>query len=354
MTWTAMTIPDDPADLPGWLESRLVGPDLGRLATELRAVHPPAPAPVTLDAVLGRTADAVLRSGLTGVPRAALQALLRNPDLLLELQERVLTEGGPYWSDLPIPDDFGRALDRGLDRLRREVAAEPAAARQPRRGPVRRILPYAITSLATAAAVLVGVATGLSGRLDAERAAAETARATLTRERDEARAAAAAPGWGWQRADAFPAAAPRADYLTQLADRAEEWFKTRPETPAALARRLGEFRQGCTALQFAAHAPLPEADRAWLRERCRVWSKRFDELVARVEETSDVTDTRAAAGACCRGRCWRWSSPAGSAPGRGSPAASHPSSRGTSRPRPRPRPCPTRPPHASPPAARET
>ena len=44
----AMTIPDDPADLPGWLESRLVGPDLGRLATELRAVHPPAPAPVPL------------------------------------------------------------------------------------------------------------------------------------------------------------------------------------------------------------------------------------------------------------------------------------------------------------------
>jgi hypothetical protein len=31
-----------------------------------------------------------------------------------------------------------------------------------------------------------------------------------------------------------------------------------------------------------------------------VWSKRFDELVARVEETSDVTDTRAAADATVR------------------------------------------------------
>ncbi len=318
MTWAAMTIPDDPADLPGWLESQLVGPDLGRLATELRAVHPPrSPAP-SLDAVLGSSAGAVLRSGLGGLPRPALQVLLRHPDLLLELQERVLIAGTGYWAARPTSEEFGRAVDRGWERVRTAAAGvrvEPAPAPvRARSGTARRFLAYAVTSLATAAAVLIAVIVGLSARFDSEKRAAETARLDLTRERDDARAAAAAAearaadlqakaapsGWGWQRADAFPTGATRAEYLTQLADRAEEWFKKRPDTPEALARRLGEFRQGCSALQFAAHAPLPEADREWLRERCRVWSRRFDEQRAQVEEAGDTAATRAAADATVR------------------------------------------------------
>ena len=74
-----MTIPENPADQSAWLESLLVGPDLGRLVAELRAVHGVDEPSRSLDAVLGRWADTVLRNGLSALPRENLRELLRHP-----------------------------------------------------------------------------------------------------------------------------------------------------------------------------------------------------------------------------------------------------------------------------------
>ena len=63
MNLVAMTIPDDPADLPVWLERHLVGLELAALVAELSAVHAPANGP-PLDELLGQRRQTVLEQGL--------------------------------------------------------------------------------------------------------------------------------------------------------------------------------------------------------------------------------------------------------------------------------------------------
>src|SRR4051794_29689530 len=101
MNLSIATIPDDPADLAGWLERRLVGLDLGALVTELSAIHRPAPpARSTLREVLDGRLDQVRASGLGCLTRDQLRLLLTRPGLLLELQEEVLSAGAPYWDQI--------------------------------------------------------------------------------------------------------------------------------------------------------------------------------------------------------------------------------------------------------------
>jgi hypothetical protein len=278
MIWIAMTIPDDAARLADWLEAQLVGQNLGKLVAELRAVHGDQSATQSLDAILGNNATAVIESGLGILPHPVLQELLRNPTLLLELQEHVLMEGGPYWSELPMSEEFGETLERGWERLGRELAphlavpAPPMALPTRQAGPLRKLLPYAVTSLATAAAILVVFHF-----------------IPINQPQDTAK------GWGWQKPDAFPANLDRAAYLNRLADGADEWFNKRPENVAAAAKRISEFREGCTALLLADHSPLTPADRTWLKERCQKWSQALDATLAKLEENRDVVMALAAA-----------------------------------------------------------
>ena len=94
----AMEFPDDPARWPGWLEQYLTGLDLAALVAELEAVHGPPSDPVpSVREWLGERLGAVLEGGLRTLPSGMLGRLLRQPRLLLELQELVLTSGGAYW-----------------------------------------------------------------------------------------------------------------------------------------------------------------------------------------------------------------------------------------------------------------
>src|SRR4051794_38034886 len=98
MTPRVLDMPDDPSELAPWLDRQLVGLDLAALVAELEVVHgrtSPAPAGGLAAALAGRLPD-VLRLGLTAAPRSALGVLLRHPRMLLDLQSRVLLEGGPY------------------------------------------------------------------------------------------------------------------------------------------------------------------------------------------------------------------------------------------------------------------
>ena len=99
-------------------------------------------------------------------------------------------------------------------------------------------------------------------------------------------------GWGWNRPGNLSGDVSAPAYLNQLADAAQEWFKQRPEGSADLARRIGEFRQGCSQLILAKHRPLSEADRAWLVERCRAWAGKLDAHLADVESGKDVAQVR--------------------------------------------------------------
>jgi hypothetical protein len=270
-------VPDDPARLAGWLEAHLLGLDLAALAAELTAVHGEgAGRPASLSELLGGQLDAVLSRGLSAVPGSRLGALLRHPQALLELQDLVLERGGPYWQSVPVPEDVGDVLRRG-ERQLHHAWTEPLrlSATRPERW-YRR--PW-VVSLATAATVLLAVY--LVPRPAGPGGPPVEPKTVVS------------AGWGWSRPGALVDEGPPAAYLNRLADAADEWFKKRPDDPAALAKRINEFREGCSTLIFAKHDALAAEDRRWLVERCRKWAGKLDEHLQKIESgTADVATVR--------------------------------------------------------------
>lgn len=291
----ALALPDDPAELPRWLETEFVGLHLRQLAAELAAVHRGSTAPAgSFDDWLAGLRDDVLRRGLTALPPGKVGELLRRPDWLLELQRLVLADGGPYWDGVarsPELEDRVELTRRALDD-HSDPPVEVARARHYSWW-TRTVLPSAAAALATAAALLVAV---YSGGLGAGRGG----KAVVVVNPPAPAAKGLPPGrspdaWGFAR---FAAAKPdvgRDEYLRQLAVSANDWFKQRPEDAAGVARRLAEFRQGCSEILLAEHKALPPADRAWLKDRCRQWAAALDKHLAAVEAGGDPVAVRAEA-----------------------------------------------------------
>src|SRR5205085_9414891 len=103
----------------------------------------------------------VLEEGLAALPSGAIGQLLAHPELLLELQEHVLSEGGSYWQDLVAssPELDGLA-ERGWKSLSgaaaKSAAAGSASAVEPRKPAVRHWYNHgAWFALATAASLLM-------------------------------------------------------------------------------------------------------------------------------------------------------------------------------------------------------
>ena len=63
MTLLTMTIPDDPAELPRWLERRLMAPDFGRFIAELAAHFPATSADAQSRHLLDRWLPVALANG---------------------------------------------------------------------------------------------------------------------------------------------------------------------------------------------------------------------------------------------------------------------------------------------------
>ncbi len=276
MNLRSVEIPDEPAALAGWLQGELAGWRLADLTAELAAVHGATaePTPALAD-VIGEHADAVLASGLGALPAPALQTLLRHPVLLLELQRWLLEESTPFWVEWfqagparePMLRHTRERLQEWLEQAQRSRATQ---ATIPSRRPALRWLavPFA---MAAAVAVLVG---GYVYMQHANQAGE----------------------WGWNRPEVF-ANAPAATYLDRLAEAAQQWFDERPETAEGVAERIASMRLGCTRLILAEHASLAPADRAWLRERCRAWSAKFDEQLREIEAGKDPIAVRGQADA---------------------------------------------------------
>ena len=115
MTLHSLEIPDDPVQLPRWLENHIVGLDLAPLVAELSAVHgtPAVPGP-SIRELLGDRLPAVLTDGLGTLPSTLLVYLLMRPQLLLDLQELVFAEGGAYWDHVRKPSAQTRTqIERG-------------------------------------------------------------------------------------------------------------------------------------------------------------------------------------------------------------------------------------------------
>jgi hypothetical protein len=221
-----------------------------------------------------------LTDGLGALPREALGRLLRGPRLLLDLEELVLVEGGVHWQRLGA-EAPATGVEQSWERLEailraqdRATPGKPPIPPMPRPQARRRFERPWVVSLATAAAVLA-----MAVAYDQTRGPVAVAQA----------------GWGWNRPGALPQDLSRGAYLVRLADDAEEWFKKRLAEPAALARRIAEFRQGCSVLILTGHKPLPAEDRQWLNAKCREWAAKLDAHLAAVEAGEEPLKVRAAA-----------------------------------------------------------
>lgn len=290
MNLCVFDIPEETAELAVWLETQLTGLDLGNLVAELSAIHgvptvlsggiasQERPDEGALEKSLGRELPAILRSGLQNVPHSQLRVLLRNPQLLLDLQERILSNGGDYWRDKFSREHASSAL---LEKVWSDL--EPALA-APIVAPARHGLKWTVRVLMVLAASIMGFAAGLHffrpppPKQPADGPVAQT-------------------GWGWNKPDAFPNDLDPQAYFQRLADGADEWFKKRPETREALETRIAQFRKGCDALQQAEHEPLRPEDKAWLKERCKLWSDKLDQHLADLRAGKDVSQVRSEADA---------------------------------------------------------
>lgn len=265
-------IPENAADIPAWLESQLVGPHLGELIAELVAVHRPTASP-TLDEALGSHRADVLERGLGVLSPPRIARLLTNPRLLFALQELVLVEGGPYWSDVSPADGIllEAQADRGRDRLRAYLDGQLApvvpvtltALRRPA-AQERARFPWAWATLATAAALGLAVYLG---------------RPPI-------------PEWGWNNPGILTAQAEGPEYLNRLADAAAQWHNQPHDTKAKLAQRLDELKSGCDKLIAAKHPQLSPDDQTWLLTKCKAWAGKIDDLREALTKGEDPSDVR--------------------------------------------------------------
>lgn len=258
MNLLSLEIPDDPVQLPDWLEAQLVGLHLGELVAELTAIHGQGMGG-SLQAVCGNQLDEVLQNGLARFSHATLQELLRQPQLLLDLQERIFIEGGEYWRTVPRTQEHQARVAAVWERLKQEPRDRSRGQYRPRF--------LAALALATALTLLFGW--------------------WVQTPRD--------PVWGWNRPGVFAVAMAQDEYLNHLADRANEWFQQPRETRAQLQQRLREFRQACDDLIAAPHPQLEPELRDVLRTRCRNWAQKFDDQRVALENGAEVAEVRQAA-----------------------------------------------------------
>jgi len=246
-------VPTEHDALAAWLERQLVGLDLGDLVLELSAFqNHPGPAADLAD-LLGSRRQDVLKTGLQVLSLQQLRGLLQSPAALLELQELACLNGGAYWQGVEHSAEHAALVEAGWQWLSTTLnaSAMPARSSEPTRSArswfrnARRML--------TAVAVMLMVSLGI-----------------WLQWRPAPR------GWGFDQPGALQVQLSAPRYLEHLATQAAVWFKQRPATKPALEQRLREFRHGCDTLIDAPHSQLAAADRAWLVERCRVWSAKLD------------------------------------------------------------------------------
>jgi hypothetical protein len=274
MSFVVLDIPDQPAELAPWLERHLVGLELADVIAGIEALGGRSANGTTLAQLLGDRRAAVLERGLSALSREQLQALLRQPRRLLELQELVLRDGGAYWRNLPLSADHRRIVDNAWTVVESGLssAPQPATASAPG-GIAQRRVPWAAFSIA--AALLIG----LFGWWQFQQSRGPTS------------------GWGFDKPGVLAAEMPARDYLNSLADAAGEWFNKHPSRVEGLTKRLTEFRHGCDTLLAAPHPQLAAADREWLLDRCRVWAGKLDGHIADLNSGKDLETVRGEADA---------------------------------------------------------
>ncbi len=265
MSIIMFAIPQDSAQWPAWLEQRMVGLHLTDLVAELNcALQDESREYTSLDEICGQQINEVLKHGLSRLSTSQIRSLFKNPSLLLDLQERILTEGGIYWDNVETFDSEQAAIEastqRTVDFLRRKLIGGVSK-------PKSDLSASIWGALAVAAVLLlaVGVWRNLPGNSN--------------------------KGWGFEQAGLLTADVSAAKYLANLADAAGQWSNKRPTSKGELVSRLTEFRRGCGLIIEAPHEQLSQADRQWLVQKCKEWAVKLEGIIVAIETEVGTLET---------------------------------------------------------------
>ena len=98
MSLKSLSIPDQLPEIGVWLDELLVSPNLVDTIVEIEVLAGDRLATdQSLDGVLAGADQIVFESGLAKSDESVIRGFLRQPSLLLKLQEQVLMHGGDYW-----------------------------------------------------------------------------------------------------------------------------------------------------------------------------------------------------------------------------------------------------------------
>ena len=251
MSLELLEIPDDVLHWPGWLERQLVGLHLRDLVTQLKLISDNRPSP-TIEEVCGEQLEQLFQNGLVVLSARQIGRLLEHPDLLLELQERVLLEGSSYWQQVPRSDEHLALVES--QRLNIEVNLQASANHTTLRKTPDDVYKSLTTRVPRRTWHILAVAALLMLVLGVT---------WLRMQRTP---------WGFERQDVLAAKVTDGAYFTLLAEAAGEWFLKRPEDTPALVRRLKDYERGCQTLSASTLTQLSRPDdRSFLIAKCGDW-----------------------------------------------------------------------------------
>ena len=260
-----LDIPENETELASWLESLLVSRDFGDLVSQLAFLGQGVPTAESPE-MSEETKDAVIESGLSVVTQDQCRQLLKNPELLIELHERIFETGSEYWMSKLEPattaeDQFFKSTAASI------LGGQPSSNSQD-----------AVADLSRPTGS-VPEPSGVSRRQMLAMAASILAVVCGVYLFQSAGSASESP-WGWQSAQAMPNGVSAEQYLQSLSDSSEEWFEQKSTTADMLATNLQSLSTGCQRLIDAPHQPLSPDQRAWLVEKCELWKKDIDQTLA--------------------------------------------------------------------------
>lgn len=265
MNLAAFDLPEQTHELREWLATQLTGPDLSSIVAQLSAVHIDQDHNLTLDTVCGEQWTNILRNGISELTQTQLKSLLTHPYLLMDLQERLLLDGEEYWQTQFLKQNDDSQIKQTKLFIQESLAKPTLDLETTQQANNFKKVSYRkVATLGLASAALIFVAIFLNQGPEA------------------------APGWGWNRPGALTADIPADQYLNQLADSANEWFKKSTDTKAALVTRLTQFRNGCETLIKAPHPQLSNEDRTWLIGRCQAWAGKLDGQIVALQKGADL------------------------------------------------------------------
>lgn len=279
-----LSLPEHHSDQVRWLESAVMGPDFDRVIAELSAVFGGESFDLT-----DSEKEAINESGFSKISPDRFKQLLKSPTALVQLQREVIEFGGDHWNTVMPSDSQSAVIERA-----RPVSLSRA------KGNGRRSQSWAnnaawaaIGALAAAAAVMI-ILSGKNDLVDQPvTVAVNPAPEESITNSPSNKQITDSQTWGFEKfanSDLVTASeVDRKEYLDKIASAAQAWSKKRPATPAALAKRLGEFRMGCSAIMLADH-PLPAADQRWLKDRCKQWAAAIENHLQELEGGMSVEE----------------------------------------------------------------